>query len=189
MNELVEKFLYKVLGGKDIDKVNDLDDLVMISIRKAYKDMLIGGRYVGASLSEPKLSEIQKLIKDHEYTFCREMIDEAAEIISKDEIISGSGSRYATRFGLAQKLINMTYKYLYVFNDFRPRPELSEAFKQCDCPLDSVILNTDHLKSKGLSNFAWTKLKKEDYIKIQDAISEKCEDRSIGNLQYDFKNW
>lgn len=43
-------------------------------------------------------------------------------------------------FGNAQKLVNMTVKYLYIvcFHD----PELRSKFEFCHCPLDSILLDT-----------------------------------------------
>lgn len=184
MNQLVEKFLYKALGGRNIDKINNLDDLVKLCIRKAYADMLTGGRYVNAGLSELQLLEIQKVFKNNNYVFWRDMIDEVASIISSEDIISGSGGRYASRYGLAQKIVNMTYKYFYVFNELLHFPELNGIYSECDCPLDSIVLK--ELDYKGT---VWTKVTKKEYKEIQNMISSKVGPNPLGNLLFDFTNW
>lgn len=42
-------------------------------------------------------------------------------------------------FGNAQKLINMTVKYIYSF--CYQNPNLRDGFRYCHCPLDSIMLN------------------------------------------------
>lgn len=184
MDKLVEKFLYKVLGGREIDKITDIDVLVKICVRKAYKDMLTGGRYVNAGLSELQLLDIQEVFKNHNYVFWRDMIDEVARIISPEDIIYRSGNRYATSYGLAQKIVNMTYKYFYVFNELLHFPELDGIYNECDCPLDSIVLG-----ELNCSNVVWTKVTQKEYKKIQDMIAIKVGPNPLGNLLYDFMNW
>ena len=184
MDKLIEKFLYKALGGRDIDKITEIDDLVKICVRKAYVDMLTGGRYVYAGLSETQLFEVQNVFKNHNYTFTRDMIDEVAQIICFEEILYGKNCRYATRYGLAQKIVNMTYKYFYIFNEFVHIEKLNGIYSECDCPLDSIVL-----KELGYSNIAWTKITKGEYKEIQDIIANKVGPNPIGNLYFDFKYW
>ena len=183
MNELVEGFLYKVLGGRQI-KTLDLNDLINMCIQRAYRDMLNGGRFVIGNHNDEQLSDIRQIFKKYNYTFDRMMIDDVAIIIHKEEKIEKNG-RFVTRYGLAQKIVNMTFIYFYLFNDFLKKNGLIIDYSNCDCPLDSIVLN-DGLKHYDI---AWTRMNKEQYIAIQNEIKQKEFSYNIGNLEYDFINW
>ena len=93
-----------------------------------------------------------------------------------------------TRYGLAQKVVNMTYKYLYVFSDYINK---DIDFTRCDCPLDSVIL-----KKLPSINCVWSKITEDEYIYCQQLISDYLHKENIdieltliGNLAFDFLNW
>lgn len=90
-------------------------------------------------------------------------------------------------YGLAQKIVNMTFKYLYLFDD---KEKYESIFKQCHMPLDSYIL--DYLRS-GVdaewkvdaikSDDKWSKLEEEDYTRISESILKKCKEQS-DDLRY-----
>ncbi len=68
------------------------------------------------------------------------LIDETSnifEIILKEQGINKS--YFNQKFGKAQKLINMSFKYLYCFDDFRIQHR--EKIENCHIPLDSFRLN------------------------------------------------
>ena len=80
----------------------------------------------------------------------------------------------------------MTFKYFYVLDDYLKEQGKYISYKNCDCPIDSYILES--LKE---TKIRWTKLTKKEYEELQDKISnsEGMKDSPIGNLLYDFNNW
>jgi hypothetical protein len=63
------------------------------------------------------------------------------------EITVNGRTKTASSFGLAQKIVNMTFKYLYCVHNLL---DFKIDFTICDCPLDSIILN-------GINpNLRWT---------------------------------
>lgn len=179
-------FLEKsVLGQKT--KLNNPEEVICKCIRLAYSDMLTAGRYYISNDMDTRCFKIYSLLKENNYTFSRKLIDKICPIFGDKEKI-GSGNKYATRYGLSQKVLNMTYKYLYVFSDYTNK-EID--FSDCDCPLDSVIL-----KKLKLTNYVWSKLTESEYEICQNIIADKIKNQSldnelmqIGNLAFDFLNW
>ena len=109
-------------------------------------------------------------------------------LVFGDKEIIGSGNKYATRYGLAQKFVNMAYKYFFVYKRYI---DYEIDFSNCDCPLDSIILG----KIKYRKN-VWSKLTKDEYKTCQDLVQseiQKCglseEATVIGNLVFDFYGW
>jgi hypothetical protein len=93
--------------------------------------------------------------------------------------------------GHTQKLFNMAVKYYLCIYMFRNELGVEEIvkeydFKNADCPIDSVIL--DSLKEKGLKyNGNWSDIKCiETYKEMQEIISKNT---NGCNLLYDFENW
>ena len=87
------------------------------------------------------------ILQKANYVFSRDLIDNASKLLSDEETIF-NGRDYATRYGLGQKVVNMTFKYFYIAQDFL---NVKINFSNCDCPLDSVIL-----KDLGIINFTKT---------------------------------
>lgn len=185
-------FLESSLLGQSTNK-NNPDEVQAKCVDLAYKDMMTVGRYYSALFSHTR-EEIccatNKAIEQCDYVFSRDLIQKTSLQFCKN--IIGSGNKYVTGYGLAQKLINMTFKYLYVFSDFifinKPIPD----FSSCDCPLDSIILN-----GIQYNKTVWSKFTNADYIECQNKISDLLkksmtlddELKSLGNMAYDFLNW
>lgn len=101
-------------------------------------------------------------------------------------------------FGNAQKLINMTMKYLYIM--CYKNSENRELFRFCHCPMDGILLK--HVwDQRKLSNLpgnwkrpdflaSWGKEKDshERYDAFQIAI-KKLKDPDQYALEYDYKIW
>ena len=181
------KFLEKYVLGQSTN-FNNPHEVINQCIRRAYKDMLSAGRYyINKSHNEYICEKFKILLESKKFIFSRDLIDEVCGLFGEQEKIKYN-EKFVTRFGLSQKFVNMTYKYLYVFNDYT---QLNIDFSNCDCPLDSVILKKLDYKEK-----VWSKLNQEDYIKVQNIISKKLEKenlsielKEISNLAYDFINW
>ena len=180
------KFLEKAFLGREIDFDNS-DEIIYRCVTLAYRDMLSAGRYYLSGNMEERCQSFIKILKAHNYIFSREIIDDTLPIFGENENI-GKGNRYVTRYGLSQKLVNMTYKYLYIFPE---HISFTIDFSHCDCPLDSIILK--NIKS---ADTVCSKLTKEKYIVYQNEIysllnEEVIDDEliKIGNIAYDFINW
>ena len=130
-----------------------------------------------------------RAIIESNFVFSRKIIEDISLLFCDNTI--GNDNHYVTGFGLAQKLINMTFKYLYVFSDLifidKPIPN----FSSCDCPLDSIIIKKAHI-----NDCVWSKLTEQQYLECQAKITELLNANSLdlelsklGNLAYDFVNW
>ena len=75
-------------------------------------------------------------------------------------------------YGKAQKIVNMTMKQLYCF-DNAPTYKNS-VFQYCHIPIDSVILEFFDLNS----TYVWSNLDKAEYSKIQNNCTEQWEDKA-----------
>lgn len=103
-------------------------------------------------------------------------------------------------YGNAQKLINMTFKYLACFKDYS---EFSGLFDYCHTPIDSIILknyllvgvnNIDRRTKKYLFNskgYCWTQLDKEAYKSLVNDYRNKLNEsnKDCPELLFDFYNW
>ena len=183
------RFLEQSVLGQGIN-LNDSEQVIMACISKAYKDMNTSGRFyidVKEKTTECRQTEFFNLLKKNDYKFTRQLIKDASEIFgSNQKILGNKENTYATRFGLAQKLVNMTYKYLYIFSE---HTNLDIDFSSCDCPLDSIVLG----RLPKTQN-VWSKMEFEEYEAVQKKIEKRLIGETnipegIGNLAFDFKVW
>ena len=191
MTDWKKSFLESSVLGQSTNKCCP-SEVIIKCIELAYSDMMTAGRYYSASFLNDKkeiCSATNSAITESNFVFSRKIIEDISLLFCDNTI--GNGNRYVTGFGLAQKLINMTFKYLYVFSDLifidKPIPD----FSSCDCPLDSIILN-----GIPYNKTVWSKFPKADYIKCQNKISDSLKSmtlddelKSLGNMAYDFLNW
>ena len=92
--------------------------------------------------------------------------------------------QYEIKYGQAQKVVNMAFKYLFCCEDASSKP----AFKYCHMPLDELILNWCKKEFKISVNSdkdAWSKLTEEKYTDITKAIF--CKLKS-GDVEYSIGN-
>lgn len=185
-------FLESALLGQSTDKSNP-NDVFSKCVDLAYKDMMTAGRYYSSLFMNKKedicISAMKAIMNDN-CEFSENLISKVALLFAQDEII-GSGNKYVTRYGLAQKLVNMTFKYLYIFSDYIFVDGTTPCFSNCDCPLDSIILRKANIK-----DCVWSKLSSLHYAQCQTIISSILETQkldveltSLGNLAFDFLNW
>lgn len=185
-------FLEKTVLGRKTNLTNS-DVVLSKCIELAYKDMMNAGRYYSKYFkytNEDICSRTKEIINKNTFTFSRKLISEVSLFFEDDEIIR-MGNQYVTRYGLAQKLVNMAFKYLYIFSDYIFTTEVSSQFSNCDCPLDSIILG-----KANINDYVWSKITQNQYIQCQDKISNllKAENvdpelEKLGNLAYDFLSW
>lgn len=86
-----------------------------------------------------------------------------------------------SKFGFAQKFINMTFKYLYCFDDCK-----KENLQFCHLPLDKYTI--DWYKQYGVKdkinrfkklNFSWSNIDEDLYWDIQDDIDSKLNNNNV----------
>lgn len=191
MTDWKKSFLESSVLGQSTNKYCP-SEVIKKCIELAYSDMMTAGRYYSASFLNNK-DEIcfatNRAITESNFVFSRKIIKDISLLFCDDTI--GNCNRYVTGFGLAQKLINMTFKYLYVFSDLIFVDKSIPDFSSCDCPLDSIIIKKAHIK-----DCVWSKLTEQQYLECQakitellNAISLDLELSKLGNLAYDFINW
>ena len=111
---------------------------------------------------------------------------------------------FGGKYGIWQKLLNMSFKYLYCFKDIA---DIKFEWKKCHCPIDSVIAkemlkamellgisDKDNLvksvadnEKKGVS---WNSMKQEQYQSIQETVQSICRSKGIeSKLYFDFLYW
>lgn len=161
-----KNFLESYVLGHSTNK-KDSHALQKKCVELAYKDMMTAGRYYNNSFLYTKdeiCDKTYKAIQNHKYTFSIKLIREIASYFTddKDDKI-GVGNKYVTGFGLAQKLVNMTFKYLYVFSDLIFKNP--HDFSHCDCPLDSIIL-----ERASIDKIVWSKLTISSYQECQTKL-------------------
>ncbi|MCI6443784.1 MAG: hypothetical protein MR844_02435 [Clostridia bacterium] len=86
-------------------------------------------------------------------------------------------------FGKAQKVINMTFKYLYCFDDAE---KFEDYFRFCHMPIDSYTLNWcfDNIYPKA-KNKNWSSLDEDIYDKLSKEIGKNL----AFPLKEEFKIW
>ncbi|MEE0707043.1 MAG: hypothetical protein UCH28_11770 [Adlercreutzia sp.] len=93
-------------------------------------------------------------------------------------------------YGKAQKIVNMTFKYLYCFDD---ACEHDAWFEYCHMPIDSTV--AAWWKEKGITTCAisWTKLIKKEYLLFTNLARRWCQahplsiDQGVSTRPLDFE--
>lgn len=194
MNDYQIRFLKQAVLGQQVN-MNDPDAVIKKCVELADRDMMSGGRFVSAFFLQSKKERVNYMMNElkkngFDYTkidkkkICNALFWTCDE--EKTKTVKGT-MRCFKPFGLAQKLVNMTYKYLYVYREHIGDIKLD--FTMCDCPVDSVVLQ------KLGSDLKWTNMTAEEYGHTQDEIIAKLEDEKyslmkaeIGALAFD-DNW
>lgn len=201
LKEAKKNFIDLEFKGKECSLQNEED--IKWAIEKAYRDMSV--RTIKKHYTKVKQDSCEWLwgkIKEYfkkdspreqkEYddlhkNLCKQFLDVFNEKLENKQ-----------EFGKAQKIVNMTFKYLYCFKD---SGEKEDWFKFCHMPIDSYALNWYRKLpgSKGTipSNMAWSNLDEEKYDEIQNRIIQYLKDGNVYNscilpkipLQADFIIW
>ena len=170
---------------------------VLLAVRKAYADMSVRTIKGFSKVSNEKKEELRENFAEKFIgTFCtagapltQEAFDERHQEVCDDfltklnNLCDGVNINPDQKpcFGKAQKIVNMTFKYLYLFEKNEP---IQPLFAFCHMPLDSNIFEylKKKFKSHGLNaklfETAWSKLNGERYMEIQTAIRKYCQEYS-----------
>lgn len=94
-----------------------------------------------------------------------------------NEYVLKPADRIEATFGKAQKIVNMTFKYLYCFDDAE---DYIEFFEKCHMAIDSYIItwyndNVAKIENVNKIHEAWSNVNYKDYKSIQKNIRKYLE--------------
>ena len=142
--------------------------------------------------------KIQSQVEDYIRGYLNNIIDgkinsnETSNIIIKvDEAGKDADERFS--FGNAQKLVNMSAKYLYIVT--YGNEELRNNFRYCHCPMDSVMIEKAmeyDINGDLRRNISWSQLSSEkgeipqEYNIFQNIIKEQANELGCFPLEMDY---
>ena len=194
MNDYQIRFLLQSVLGQNV-KMSNPADVIKRCVELADKDMMSGGRFVckkfKKKVKKDRVNYTIEMLENSDYKYSSVDKTKVCEDIfwKCDEIrtIQVNGKeRVFKPYGLAQKLINMTFKYLYIYKDYIGK---DIDFSHCECPVDSVVLTKLDREEK------WTNITIGEYNEIRKCIKEALDSskysllkEEIGELVFD-DNW
>ena len=210
LNDVVTLFYAEAFskGAKDYSN----EELLHYCIKtKAWNDAIQYARKIGGSAIDHETEIIEFLVDEisdeNKFANVESNFDEWHRSILENAEKSGVKQDWGLNPGLWQKLINLSFKYLYCVKDRFPK--LDNIWSKCHCPIDSIILtrlynvlNENCLYEKNSAEFScirayanredyksWNALTIEDYDIIQCVIKRVCAENYITPMQFDFIYW
>ena len=191
----IEEFMRSQFKGKALPP--SVGERVQLAIDKAYRDMTprtIKGHTKAIKTAsrdflqqwfeayfEKKHPQTKEAFDGKYYALCSEFLIRLNSALSKMGL-------QTQEFGKAQKIINMTFKYLYCL-----LPEKRKWFTFCHMPLDSYTLNWYFEQSQSKSqNETWSSLTVERYREIEEHINSLVENgvySGLSPLEAEFIIW
>ena len=168
------------------------DELIRYCINKAWNDAMIYKKYFKNSQLKDNKDKIKDLfIECINNSELKEIIIKPEKLFNKEdlEFVTYFQSEDGACFGVFQKFINMSMKYLFCVND---KLELKIDFMQCDVPIDSFILDwCRQVLNDGekIKDVVWNNLNINDYTSIQKMIRDFAENKYISPLELEFYIW
>ena len=161
------------------------------AVKLGYLDMCRTCHGIGAKVSDAQRKEsFKKLGEEIKSLLSDNSIDSQEAFDGKHKKLCHyykkllSEYQYEIKYGQAQKVVNMAFKYLFCCEDASSNP----VFQYCHMPLDGLIMNwcKDWCKKEyGISvnsdKDAWSKLTEEKYTDITKAIFDKLKN---GDVKY-----
>ena len=174
MTDWKKSFLESSVLGQSTNKCCP-SEVIIKCIELAYSDMMTAGRYYSASFLNDKkeiCSATNSAITESNFVFSRKIIKDISLLFCDNTI--GNDNHYVTGFGLAQKLINMTFKYLYVFSDLIFVDKTVLIFVVRLPQLDSIIIKEALLRIAFGAN-----LPERQYLECQAKITKLLNSNSL----------
>jgi len=169
-------------------------NLLWDSIFRAHRDVLDGRFYLPVYCStmengNPKRQRGEYYQINRVAVALYNILSEATERISPRDIINRFHTEdfVGIEFGAVQKLVNMTFKYLYILKLYNVDEEsinnILFSIEDCDCPLDSRILQ----HTESYQDILWTHIDSATYQAVQEEIDRIGEGEP--RLMFDFVNY
>lgn len=196
--------------------MENIDNLIFDFVYElALRDAVMRTAYLGDKSELRKCEEAKNIVRDYANNILDGKCFDYDGYFKKAEnlctffnsyikVPEGSDKEPQFTFGNAQKLLNMTMKYLYIM--CYQNNELRKNFKDCHCPMDRIMIDKvkkefknfsrkekrEHIgKFKGIS---WSKLSFSDkdkaaYQQFQEAVSSLAQVKNIFPIEYDYYLW
>ena len=198
--EAFSKTMKTAIGAKSATEEAVLDYCLL----KAWKDAALRERFNAGSPIIANKEKIKLVLKQ--------------ELLHSDKIVSDfelwhstlcKNGEYGMKYGIWQKFINMTFKYMFCCNVVAGYfPQYDSVWAKCHCPIDSIIakitcelLSSDTqysataeelalVKSISVSGtVSWNTLNEEQYNLFQKQVKRICDRESVSPLEFDFLHW
>lgn len=151
----------------------------------------IGTKIHNYFVLEPNCDYTQENFDDFHNKLCKEFLDGINQLRNSVELAD-------LTYGQAQKLINLTFKYLTTYSDYQTYAYL---FRYCHMTIDKTVLKvlsnqnslTAFLGTNApgrlpVSNLSWTKMSKQEYTRLvndyRNIIDAYLGDKSYMHLEY-----
>lgn len=132
------------------------------------------GKHKGArELAEARIQEALRQQSNSRDPVTDEKFDNWHEELSREVREISGDCGFELSVGQAQKWINMTFKYLFVFGE-KFAPGFASLYEHCHIPIDNVILRRPEFD--GLDNFdcAWSRISDYGvYLNFQRKVRER----------------
>ena len=166
----------------------------------AFKDSTLRNAFVKKSKSDLDFQNRKQYIKENAYCIVKEYIDDIFEGNHPDPIIpikkiEEKFSDKGFSFGNAQKLVNMTAKYMFLCTYYFE--DKSNLFNNCHCPMDGIMIDVIKKRCKSFKhkNVSWSRLKTIEgkipqvYIDFQNEIKKICLEEESIPIEFDYFYW
>ena len=185
-NQFIKLTFNKVWQKKLDEKSYSDNDLIKYCLSKAWPDAII---YV-----RKKNSPNDSIILANAEGIKQRLFDDITASAWNDNFDAWhdnmcSNTDFGMRYGVWQKFINMSFKYIYCINDKLRKP-ITLDFKKCHIPLDDNTLLW--CRNKGITDIkAWNSVTQNEYKRIRDGVHNEIENHSnVDNaLQLEFLVW
>lgn len=171
-------------------------DIFIFAYKMAFRDAMMRKAF---PKNEGEGETNFKAVKKKIYDVCRPVVEKYINDIFREEYpepkdvilsICSICNEERFSFGNAQKLVNMTAKYMFLssYHDDNKR----KLFEKCHCPMDSFMIQKvpQNLEKKFIHSMAWSKivvLDTQAYDYFQEEIRKQCND--CYPIEYDFLEW
>lgn len=179
----------------------------------ALRDAVMRTAYLGDKSELRKNEYAKNIVRDYADDIINKKSFDYYDIAKKlcDEFNSEKNSDHQFTFGNAQKLLNMTIKYLYIM--CYKNSNVRECFKKCHCPMDGIMIDKvinelkdlkkigdaqvqEHTK-RGYIGFlkskSWSRLSFRDdkaiYEQFQKSVKFLADKQGLSPLEYDYYLW
>lgn len=185
-NQFVELTFSKAWQKKLSEKSYSDNDLIKYCLSKAWPDAIIYVRKKNSPSDSTIIKNAEKIKKRLLTAITSEAWGDNFDDWH-DEMCSNTD--FGMRYGVWQKFINMSFKYIYCIND-KLHNHINLDFKECHIPLDDNTLLW--CRNKEITDItAWNNVNQNQYKDIRDGIRKEIKSNSnIDNaLQLEFLVW